>query len=167
MPIKSRSRESQQKIPVFAHWIIQGLTHPNNRESVISNMTEEYHEILNVSGRLPAIRWCWGELFLSLFSQNRRFLKRHFFHPIYWGGIMFRNYFKTTWRNIQRYKGYSAINIIGLAIGMACCILIFLWVSDELSYDTFHENLDRLYRINIMSDERGAWVSSPWALYPI
>ena len=53
---------------------------------------------------------------------------------------MFINYLKVALRNIKRYKGFSFINISGLAVGMACCILIFLWVQDELSYDKFHEN---------------------------
>ena len=61
---------------------------------------------------------------------------------------MLRNYFKITIRNLKRYKGYSLINIIGLGIGMACCILILLWVQDELSYDQYHTNADRIYRIN-------------------
>jgi putative ABC transport system permease protein len=59
---------------------------------------------------------------------------------------MFWNYLKVTWRNIKRYKGYSSINIIGLAVGLACCILILLWVQDELSYDRFHAKADDLYR---------------------
>ena len=61
---------------------------------------------------------------------------------------MFWNYVKISWRNIKRYKGYSFINIFGLALGLACCILILLWVQDELNYDRFHKNLNDLYRIN-------------------
>jgi len=64
---------------------------------------------------------------------------------------MLRNYFKIAIRNIKRHKGYSFINISGLAIGMACCILILLYVTDELSYDKFHEKSDRIYRINAIS----------------
>ena len=60
---------------------------------------------------------------------------------------MFKNYLKITIRNLSRYKGFSFINIFGLAIGMACTILILLWVQDELSFDQFHENLDSLYRV--------------------
>ncbi len=61
---------------------------------------------------------------------------------------MFKNYFKATLRNMRRYKGYSAINILGLAIGMAICIIILLFVQDELSYDTHHQYTDRIYRIH-------------------
>jgi putative ABC transport system permease protein len=60
---------------------------------------------------------------------------------------MIKNYFKIAWRNIKRQKGYTFINIAGLAIGMAVCILILMFVRDELSYDTHHEYKDRIYRI--------------------
>ena len=52
---------------------------------------------------------------------------------------------------MNRQKGYSFINISGLAIGMACCILILMYVTDELSYDKFHEKSDHIYRINAIS----------------
>ena len=64
---------------------------------------------------------------------------------------MLRNYLKIAVRNMMRQKGYSIINISGLAIGMACCILILLYVADELSYDKFHENSERIFRINTIS----------------
>jgi putative ABC transport system permease protein len=60
---------------------------------------------------------------------------------------MIRNYLKVAFRNIKRHKSYSFINISGLAIGMACFLLIMLWVMNELSYDRFHENSDHLYRV--------------------
>ena len=64
---------------------------------------------------------------------------------------MLKNYFKIAIRNIKRHKAYSFINISGLAIGMACCILILMYVTDELSYDKFHKKSDRIYRINAIS----------------
>jgi len=60
---------------------------------------------------------------------------------------MLKNYFKIALRNLAKYKGYSFINIAGLAIGMACCLLIFLYVQDELSYDRYHDKADRIYRV--------------------
>ncbi len=60
---------------------------------------------------------------------------------------MFKNYLKIAFRNLFRQKVYSFINLAGLAIGMASCILILLWVTDELSYDRFYQNADRLYRV--------------------
>jgi ABC-type antimicrobial peptide transport system permease subunit len=61
---------------------------------------------------------------------------------------MFKNYLKIAFRNIIRHKAYSSINILGLAIGMACSILIFLWVKHELSFDRFHTKAASIYRIN-------------------
>ena len=60
---------------------------------------------------------------------------------------MIKNYFKIAWRNLVKNKGYSAINIGGLAVGMAVAILIGLWVYDELSYDKYHENYDRIAQV--------------------
>jgi len=65
---------------------------------------------------------------------------------------MFRNYIKIAFRNIIKHKGFSFINILGLAVGIACCILIFLFVQDELSYDTFHDNGEDLYIIALITD---------------
>lgn len=77
---------------------------------------------------------------------------------------MFKNYLKTAIRNLGRHKGYSFINIVGLASGMACCILILLWVQDELSYDRYHKNADRLYRVVVkgrMSNREINFSTSP------
>jgi putative ABC transport system permease protein len=61
---------------------------------------------------------------------------------------MFRNYFKVALRNLWKNKGYSAINIFGLAVGLAVCLLISLYVMDELSFDRFNKNASRIYRVN-------------------
>jgi len=67
---------------------------------------------------------------------------------------MLRNYFKVAMRSLFRNKLYSAINILGLAIGMTACLMIFLWVRNEVSYDRFHEKADRIYRIERKVDFR-------------
>ncbi|GAB3263889.1 ABC transporter permease [Larkinella harenae] len=61
---------------------------------------------------------------------------------------MFRNYLKIAIRNLRKQRGFTFINIFGLAVGLACCLLITLYVIDELRYDRFHEKADRIYRIN-------------------
>ena len=60
---------------------------------------------------------------------------------------MFKNYFKTAFRNLERNKVYSFINIFGLSIGLACAMLIMLYVKDEISFDRFHKNVTHIYRI--------------------
>ncbi|HGY11614.1 MAG TPA: ABC transporter permease, partial [Desulfobacterales bacterium] len=58
---------------------------------------------------------------------------------------MFKNYLKVAVRNVLRHKGISAINMLGLAIGIACSIIVFLWIQDEMSYDSFHHYADRIF----------------------
>ncbi|NOS56930.1 MAG: ABC transporter permease, partial [Cyclobacteriaceae bacterium] len=60
---------------------------------------------------------------------------------------MLKNYFKIAFRNLVKQKGYSFINIAGLATGMAVAILIGLWIWDELSYDRYHQNYDRIAQV--------------------
>jgi putative ABC transport system permease protein len=67
---------------------------------------------------------------------------------------MLKNYLKIALRNIKRHNGYSFINIAGLAIGISCCVLMLMWVQDELSYDRFHENSGELSRV--LLDPMGA-----------
>jgi putative ABC transport system permease protein len=62
---------------------------------------------------------------------------------------MLKNYFKTAWRNLMKNRFYSVINIAGLTLGLAIGILILLWVQDELSFDGFHKNASRIYRLEI------------------
>ena len=83
---------------------------------------------------------------------------------------MFKNYLKIALRNLRKYKTYSSINILGLATGMACCILILLYVRQELSYDRFHQNAEQIYRLNINfvtpnGEFRNALSSAPMAPY--
>jgi putative ABC transport system permease protein len=82
---------------------------------------------------------------------------------------MFQNYIRIALRNLARQKGYSAINIIGLALGMACCILLSLSVKQEMSFDTFHENRDRIFRVfqRAQTPDGGtAFPAQPIALAP-
>ncbi|MEM9920856.1 MAG: ABC transporter permease, partial [Bacteroidota bacterium] len=60
---------------------------------------------------------------------------------------MLKNYFKIAFRNLLKFKGYAAINILGLAIGLACCMFIIQHLRDEMKHDAHHESVDRLYRV--------------------
>lgn len=80
---------------------------------------------------------------------------------------MLKNYIKIAWRNILKGKLYSAINITGLAIGLACCVFILLYVQKELSYDQFHEKKDRIFRISDLFKNSDGWSGSAWAVHPV
>jgi putative ABC transport system permease protein len=113
------------------------------RVSALDDFDEIYSRLVSSKGKCRANIWYW-----------RQVLKA-FLYSFYWGAVMIRSYLKTSWRNLLKYKIYSAINLFGLAIGMACTLLIFLWIQDELSYDRFHEKSDRIYRVYTESQSDG------------
>jgi len=81
---------------------------------------------------------------------------------------MLKNYLKITIRNFLKHKGYSFINVFGLAVGFACCLLIVLFVADELSYDRYHEKADRIFRAGLFgfiggNEFNGLVTASPMA----
>jgi putative ABC transport system permease protein len=73
---------------------------------------------------------------------------------------VFKNYFKIAWRNLIKNKAFSFINIAGLAVGLASCLLIMLYIFDESSYDKHHTNGDRLFRIATVSDKAETWAAA-------
>ena len=82
---------------------------------------------------------------------------------------MFKNYFKIAFRNFKKNKGFSFINITGLAIGMAAAVLIFLWIQNEMSRDTQYPKSDRLYLMYNRDKFNGqtfAWNSTPMIMAP-
>lgn len=73
---------------------------------------------------------------------------------------MLTNFFKITLRNLARNKVYTFISVLGLALGISSCVLIALYVADELSYDNFHEKGDRIYRLHTITDFNGEMVTA-------
>ena len=128
------------------HRILGRLLRPSIRDSALQDFDEQFAQIKRHRGTFISTLW-FGVQVLSLISSLLK-------ESLYWSAAMFRNYLKIALRNIRRHKGYSFINIAGLAIGMACALLILLWIQDELSFDRFHENGDNIYRI-IVEDEQG------------
>jgi len=83
---------------------------------------------------------------------------------------MYKNYFKVAYRNLLKKKAYSFINISGLGLGIACCVLIFMFVTDELSYDNYHEKGARIYRVTHSEAAKDGTTPNPfwvWGNAPI
>ena len=125
--------------PKLAKKILEHLIQKDIVYGFLGDMEEQFHFTEINKGPLRARLIYWRQIVAALpyFIRN----------SIIWSAIMLRNYFKITFRNTTRHKGYSFINLAGLAIGIACTVLILLWVKDELSYDKFHDNRDHIYRI--------------------
>src|SRR5579871_4472412 len=80
--------------------------------------------------------------------------------------IMFSNYFTVAWRNLLKNKVFSAINISGLAVGLAACLFIFQFVGFELSFDNFNKKLDRTYRVTNDRFQNGKLIQHGTIMYP-
>ena len=148
--------------PRLAEWVILRLAWPEDRSSVQENLREEYAFVQTSRGKKSAHLWYWQHLVRSFFPFVR-FL-------VYWRLVMFKNHLKLVLRSAVRHKGYSLINVAGLAVGLACFILISLWVNFELSYDRFHKNKDHLYQVigeNLLPNgDRQRFPQTPAALAP-
>lgn len=138
---KRRNRASRP--PGIPSRIIERLSLSYHRSPALGDLEELYAHFCAEYGIRRAKRWYWRQALRSIPSLIHNFF--------FWSATMFRNYFKITWRNIIRHKGFSFINISGLAVGMACCILIMMYVAEELSYDNFHEKGPRIFRVNTIS----------------
>jgi putative ABC transport system permease protein len=123
--------------PRLPEWIIRRLAWAEDRLSIQENLHDEYIYILTTRGLRSADLWYWGHMIRSFFP--------FIIFATYWRFFMLNNYLKVAIRNFLKRKSYSFINISGLAIGMACCMLILLWVQDELNYERFNENIDDIF----------------------
>ena len=159
-------REDRQmkrtKPPKLAEKILCILSF-SKKIGILGDTEEEYRMIRSEKGRFKADVWYVWQIFrpLPFFIRSN----------IYWSATMLKNYLIIALRNIKRNKVYSVINMLGLATGMACCILITIYIQFEFSYDRYHPNADRIYRVMInMKDpiqERTQFVGSPAGLVPV
>ena len=123
----------------FPYWLLRKLTCFGSHEGYAGDIEEEFEERIRHEGKRKALGWIW---FHAMASVPRTF-KIYFT----WSCIMFKNYFKIALRHIRKYKLYALLNITGLVVGFTCSLLIFLYVRYELSYYTYHENKDTIYRV--------------------
>jgi putative ABC transport system permease protein len=132
-------KEKKIRPPRSSRWLLRRLKTFQRNYFILGDLEEAFHEMVFERGYFIACIWFWFQTICCI--------PKYLEHQIYWRVTMFTNYFKIALRNIKKYKGYSFINITGLAIGMACCILILVFIVDELSFDRFHEHAEDIYRI--------------------
>ncbi len=125
--------------PKLAQWLLRFSTKSTEKFSILGDYEEEFKEIYRTDGSIRACAWYWRQTLNSTLP----FL----IHKGFWRCAMIQNYLKVAFRNIRRHKGYSFINIAGLAIGMACCILLVLYIHSELNIDGYHDKGNRIFRL--------------------
>ncbi|WP_332368025.1 permease prefix domain 2-containing transporter [Spirosoma telluris] len=133
--------------PRWATWLLATFGHPDTAEEVQGDLLELYDYWVETVGEQKA-NWRYGLNVLKLLrplAKSKRSVE--YPTPFLLSPAMIRNYVKIAFRNLSKSKGYSFINITGLAVGMACTVLIFLAVRHETSYDKYHTNGSRVYRV--------------------
>lgn len=128
-----------KKPPRIADGLLRILYRSDPQQAVLHDLEEQFIRIFHDAGGRRARAW--------YLVQTIGILRGRLFNRFYWSIPMFKNYMVVAFRNMKRQKGYSFINITGLAVGMACCILILMWVQDETSYDRFHRNAEYIHRV--------------------
>lgn len=139
------SRSKHPKPPAWANRFLEWFCAPELLEEVQGDIYELF-ERREQTGAVKKARWLfvWDVLrffnLSTILGDGGRFTLNPFF-------AMYRNYIKITLRNIKKHKSHAFINIMGLAIGLAACLLIALFIQNELSFDGFHSKKDQVYRL--------------------
>jgi putative ABC transport system permease protein len=131
--------KKSSKPPKIAERILHTLLPDEGWDTPCGDFEEYYKTIALEKGTARARLWYW--------SQVLKLIPAKIVNTLYWRMTMIRNYLIIALRNARSHKIYSSINIIGLSVGLACCILAFMHVHHELSYDRYHQDGDRIFRI--------------------
>ncbi len=149
----------KSNLPWYARLFVSGFTESYDSYFLWGDIEEIFEHKKESNGILKAHLWLIIQLIKSippLIIDN-----------ILWSISMFRNYLKVAYRNIIRNKVYSFINITGLSIGLVCCILIYMFVDYELSFDKHHSNYDNIYRVVSQSNYGGEIAYDAGAPFPL
>ena len=138
---------TDRKPPKIGQKLLARLPYSHEQEALLGEFVEIFKDKSTRRGRTAAYIWYWFQI-LTLIPGA-------VLDSFAWSYEMFKNYFKIAVRNLKKHKSYSFINIAGLSIGMTCFILILLFVRNELSFDSFHEKSERIYRVVLEREQSG------------
>ena len=128
-----------EKAPLIPYVFLRLLLRGEDFHEFSDDIGEIYQQMIVSGPKFRARAWYWFRVIECIPGLIK--------DKIYWRLTMIKNYLKIALRNFQKHKGYSFINIAGFAIGMACCLVILLYVRHELSYDRYHKDAERVCRI--------------------
>jgi putative ABC transport system permease protein len=147
-----RDKKEEPRISRFCSWVIREIF-KDDKETKLGDFMEVYTDLTDGKSKFKARLKFWGYLFCSI--------PKYIYDSLLMGVTMFLNYIKITFRNLRRNKTVSFINIFGLVLSMTICLYIYLHISHELSYDNYHRNGDRIYRI--VQEREAATVTNSYA----
>lgn len=136
-------KQSRQSPPKFAQKFLLSFLRNDLAEEVLGDLDEKFYSALKDRSLLGAKVNYWYQVL----HYCRPFAIRKSSGSSFTSFAMFQNYYTIAFRNLSRQKLYSVINIGGLSVGLACFLIMMLYVRHEFSYDSFYSNADRLYRV--------------------
>ena len=134
--------------PKFSKFLLKILSSREKDAPYLGDIEELFHYRAKCHGPWRSRWWYRWEIAKSI--------PKFFKESMRWRLAMLGNYIKISFRSMKRHKGYTFINTAGLAAGIACTLLILLWVQDEMSFDRFHQNASRIHRI-VADWEKYSW----------
>ncbi|MCP4725397.1 MAG: FtsX-like permease family protein [bacterium] len=132
------SKNNMKRPPRIAEKILEILSRSENKKYLLGDLEESFNLIFKKRGVLIASIWYYYQCLIPSPEFIRNKCK--------WSIIMLHNYLKIAFRRLIRNRIHSSINILGLAVGIACCILISIYVFHEISYDKFYKDSEQIYR---------------------
>ncbi len=150
--------KERDHLPPFGEKILRCFFSDIEVESITGDYEVIYKELLQNKGILYSRAWYSLQILKSVCVGISVWL--------FWKMLIFKYHMKVTLRNLKRNKGYSIINISGLALAIACCILILLWIQGELRYDRYHEFADRIFRLGTEATLGGRFFRVPLSNNP-
>lgn len=144
--------------PRVAVWIMRRLFRDDGFFTPLGDLQEVYTYLAQEHSQRTADRWYWGQVFRAMLP----FLA----HTLYGYLLMLRAYLTATSRFLLRYKGYASINVFGLALALAIAMLSYLFIQSERTYDQFHPDPDRIYRVGttVYFQNLSVWENTPFQL---
>ena len=161
------ARSTKHRPPAWADKLLSWYCRNELLDSIQGDLHERFYIDLKKIGPRRAKKRYWSAVFsfINRFTLKRKPEKRQRLNR----SAMIKNYIVVTLRTLKRKPVFSFINLFGLAVGLATCIVIFLYVRHETSFDNFHDNADGIYRVtNVYERPNGtsSWVRTPPALAP-
>jgi len=133
--------KSHSVLPWCIRFFVNLFFRDDLAEQLLPDLEDEYVDSITHYGRFRTFFWVIFQCVGLLFSGVR--------NKIFWTLVILKENIKIAFRNLRRYKKYSILNIFGLSVGLACSVIIILYVNHELTYDNFHPDVDRIFRVDL------------------
>ena len=159
--------KKNQSPPKWADRILEWFCDAEYLDEIQGDLHESFYQRINSKGAWNARAYFILDVMKSFNSYNIRFKKKS---KLYSQNLMIGNYLKIATRIMGKNSFYSGLNIMGLALGIACSLLIIIFIIQERSYDSFHRDSERIFRITEKFEEDGELIensaSLPWSVGP-